>query len=97
MADNFSKWLGGPNFTWARQWGCGKNNSNDSKKKFGDASMRKMHKGRVRFNPNPTSSNSPACLILKQSKLDKERFQNSPRQTIYYKSSLAGLVPNGKG
>lgn len=67
MADNFSKWLGGPNFTWARQWGCGKNNSNDSKKKFGDASMR------------------------------KEKFQNSPRQTIYYRSGLAGLVPNGEG
>ena len=44
MADNFSKWLGGLNFT-----------------------------------------------------LDKEGFQNSPRQTVYYRSGLAGLVPNGKG
>lgn len=79
-ADNFSKWLGGLNFVWARQWGSGVSNSNDAKKKYGLATMRKMKKGRPRFNPNVTSCAHPSCLVAAQSKRDKEKFikRNNP-------------------
>lgn len=49
MEKSGSKWLGGPNFVWAPQWGSGKNNKGDERKRIGSC-MRK----RLRFNPNPT-------------------------------------------
>ena len=47
--NNNGSWVGGE-FVKAPQWGSGRSNSGDGKKKYGNAGMRK----RNRFNPNPT-------------------------------------------
>lgn len=75
-SDNFGKWLGGPNYIKAQQWGTGRTNDGAGKKKFGAAGMRK----RIRFNPNPTRSSQPSCQINKQSAIDKALYQASRSQ-----------------
>lgn len=68
MAD-FSNWVGG-DFVYSPQWGSGRSNDGSAKKKFGLATMRK----RARFNPNPTRSSQPSCLISARSAADKAKY-----------------------
>lgn len=79
MADNFSKWLGGPNFIRAQQWGVGKTNSGEGTKIFGNAGMRR----RLRFNPNPTRCSFPSCIISKQSVIDKAKYRESRKNASF--------------
>lgn len=75
MSGQFAKWLGGPNFVYAPQWGTGRSNDGANKKRYGDAGMRR----RIRFNPNPTSCNHPSCQISKKSAEDKQKYINSKK------------------
>lgn len=77
MADNFSKWQGGPNFIKARQWGVGRTNSGEGAKKFGSAAMKRGNT--FKFNPNPTRCSHPGCMIAQQAKIDRENYALSKR------------------
>lgn len=76
MADNnFSKWLGGPNFVYAPQWASGRSND-------GAARRRLNLTKRGRFNPNPTASGHPGCRIAAQSKADAEAYRARKAENV---------------
>lgn len=86
MTDITSKWQGGPLFVKIKRGGNGRHGGvgdGSRKKKFGASGMRK----RVRFNPNPTRSSAPSCLIAAASAVAKKEYGKAPRPVMYFRSN----------
>lgn len=59
------------NWVMAPQWSSGRSNDGASEsKRYGNAGMKRGNK--YRFNPNPTRSSHPGCVIAQQSMKDKK-------------------------
>jgi len=83
-----SEWVGGNNWIKVPRGSKisrhGGTNDGTAKKKYGDAGM----KNRARFNPNPTRSSHPGCVVAIKSKEDKEKYVYSQRPVKIFTSGL---------
>lgn len=80
------RWFGGDNFNKVKRGSAsraGGVGDGQGRKRYGSAGTK-----RFRFNPNPTRSSSTSCVIMAQSKLDKAKYENSPRPVQVIKSGV---------
>jgi hypothetical protein len=83
-----SQWQGGDNYYLYRR-GCsnarqGGSNDGQKRKKYGDAGTRK----KARFNANPTYCNHPACIVMRQAKEDKAKYDFKDRPVKFFVSRV---------
>lgn len=83
-----SNWVGG-DWVKAPQWGSGKSNSGDARKKYGNAGTK-----RGGFNPNPIRRNGNAlCMISQQAVANKKAYAesvlNGTRPILFVRSGLS--------
>ena len=76
-----SQWQGGDDFVLVKR-----GSSTSRAGGVGDGHVRKRQglTKRYRFNPNPTRSSMPSCIIHAQSQRDKKNWETAPRiQKVY--------------